>query len=81
MHHLCTDNIFCRLDFQCSDGCFPKLTPIAKRHIEMSCCVVQGLSEERVPSDLEAEQHNNSFQYGALLLKSIWASSHPNIEN
>ena len=25
IHYLCINNIFSRLDFECSDGCFPKM--------------------------------------------------------
>ena len=31
MHRLCTDSIFSRLDFKCSDAPFPKSTSLAQR--------------------------------------------------
>ena len=63
---------------------WPKSTSLAQRHIEISCCVVQAHSKERVRSDplKEFEQHNNLYQYGALQVKSIWKkqpSEHPKL--
>ena len=46
MHNLDIDTIFSRLDFECSDGYFPKSTSLAQRHIEISCCAVQHPSKE-----------------------------------
>ena len=51
VHHLCIDNIFYRLDLECSDGCFPQSTVLAQYHIEISFCVFQAPSEERVRSE------------------------------
>ena len=65
MHQLCIDHIFCRLDFECSGGCFPKSTSFAQYYIEMSCCVVHALSSLK-----ELEQHN-LVQCGAVQVKSI----------
>ena len=48
VHNLCIDNIFSRLNFECSDGCFPKSTSLAQRHIDKRCCVVQAPSNENV---------------------------------
>ena len=54
MHHLCIDNIFSHLDFEFSDGCFPKSTPLAQCNIEITCCVVQAPSKERERSGRSA---------------------------
>ena len=86
---LCINNFLSALDFECSDDCLLKSTSLANcktPYRNKLCCSnpFKGESASGCPafSPLkELEQHNNLFQYGALQVKSIWASSHLNIQS
>ena len=60
MYHLCIDDMFSRLDFECPDGCFLKSTSLAQCHNEMRYCVVQAPSKERVQSKVEQERRQEA---------------------
>ena len=72
--------IFSHLDFQRSDGSFPKSISLAQRailkEVVVLCCVRSALSLSK-----ELEQHNDLLQCGALQVKSIRGSSHLNTKN
>ena len=47
MQLLYIDRIFCRPYLESSDGCFPKSTSLAMRHIEINRCAAQAPSKGR----------------------------------